>query len=168
MLTLQNKWSWQSHKPLLNGLLFQLNWFICIFYSDLAIAGTCVLIVLHQRYFVESHKEWYIITFFSTIGFIVDFSWSLFGLVTFTTFPIWLFCLWISFACCLNHALLVFHQRLPFLLVLTTVSIPINYYLGAKYTHTQFSEPVWLPLLFITLFWIVLLRVFIPLLRKEH
>lgn len=153
-------------KPLLNGALFQLNWFICIFTNNsLAIASTFVFLVIHARYFVQFSKEWFYIVIFTCLGFSFDLLLCKLNLLTFQVFPFWLFCLWLSFATCLFHALGFFYQKIGLLAVIIMLAIPFNYYLGAKLTSTSITLPE-LTLFLITLYWLLVLPIFIRMITS--
>jgi hypothetical protein len=125
--------------------------------ADIAIFSTAALLLIHHVFFINKAKEWSVILCFACVGFSFDLLLSALGLIMFSSFPLWLFCLWISFATCLNHALRIFHSRLRLLLVLTVFFIPLNYYLGALFTATLLVSPVWIVLMAITVFWLLLL-----------
>ena len=60
-------------KSLLNAILFQAVWFICLLAGDLwALVVTASYLFLHDRYFMHSRREWRLFLVFLTLGVIVD------------------------------------------------------------------------------------------------
>jgi hypothetical protein len=166
MLFFQDNSRFEGMRPIANGILFQLNWFVCIFLPEVALYTTALLLLVHDRYFVKSVKEWQVIICFALFGFSFDLGLGVLGLLNFETFPLWLLCLWLSFATCLNHALQFFHSRVALLLLLSCFSIPLNYAIGASYSNTLIMGPTWLVLSVITIFWLLLLVAVMPVIKK--
>jgi hypothetical protein len=153
----------------LNALLFQANWFVCVFARiHWLLISTIILLIVHGFIFVKVKQEWGLILTFALTGFLLDSIIAYLGLVMFnplesitigkiTLAPLWLLGLWLSFSTCLCHCLKIFQQRQRLLCIITVFAIPLNYFIGAKLTQTTFSEPAILPLGLITLYWLVLL-----------
>lgn len=166
MLFFHDKRNWRDSRPLANGVLFQLNWFVCIFLPELSVYTTVSLLLIHHHFFIDDAKEWFVIACFALLGFGFDMSLSYFGLLDFQSFPLWLLCLWLSFATCLNHALQFFHSRVLLLSLIACFSIPLNYAIGASFSNTLIMDPAWMVLSLITGFWLLLLIAIMPVVRK--
>lgn len=102
-----------SPKTIINGALFQAVWWSCVVlqgYWALAITG--VFVVIHCRFFIKP-KELYLIAIVTVVGIAVDHLLQFIGV--FQTggllLPLWLWCLWLGFACTLSHALQWFHGK---------------------------------------------------------
>ncbi|MCY4043923.1 MAG: DUF2878 domain-containing protein, partial [Cellvibrionales bacterium] len=149
----------------INAVLFQLNWFICIFAPTYwLVASTLMLLLVHQVLFVKSLKEWRLMVALASAGFFLDSLMAHLGFLQFdfvdrlslggwTLAPIWLLGLWVSFSTCLCHCLSVFFTKKTLLSLITVIAIPVNYVVGAKLTLAQFSDPIFIPLSIITLYW---------------
>ena len=81
--------------------------------------------------------------------------------------PLWLLLLWVSFSTCLHPCLTPLLKQKPLLLGLIALGIPLNYWLGATLTKTEFSAPLWLPLGLITLYWLLTLPLTLGLIAKK-
>jgi hypothetical protein len=157
---------------LANPILFQINWFACIF-SDVEVylLSTLALLVFHGIVYVKNSFEWQYIVAFSIIGYACDSVLLNLGLVLFTEpfnigallganlslAPLWILCLWLSFSTCLNHCLRYLQARYVLSAFLVIIGIPFNYYLGANFTDSVLFEPIAILLSLITLYWLVLL-----------
>ncbi len=164
---------------IINALLFQANWFICIFMSSsVAAFTTLTLLLLHYKIFSRDKAEWFLILAFASLGFSCDSVIQLLGVMSFSQAlslsydsnlalaPLWLLFLWISFATCLNHCLAYLQQRLWLSVVLVIIAIPFNYYMGALMTDSVFLVAETIALFIITVYWAVLLPVFLHFLSK--
>jgi hypothetical protein len=132
---------------------------------------TTFLLIFHGFAYVKNSFEWGYILLFSMIGFACDSVLFKSGLVlfsqpfnigeilglSFTVAPLWILCLWLSFSTCLNHCLSYLQGKPSLSVLLIVIGIPFNYYLGANFTGSELFEPFFIPLLAITLYWLVLL-----------
>ncbi len=159
-------------KPLLiNFIGFQLLWLLCVQGSNLvALLALSIFLVVHVKWVAKLKSEWLHGLFFLMIGTCFETTLNSLGLVNFPSTsivslgevtiraaPLWLLCLWVGFSTTLYHSLSWLAQRPLLQMALVSVSIPLTYYTGARFSGSSFSSPVWLPLLVITMFWLCVL-----------
>ena len=170
-----------NQKKVVNGVVFQVNWFACIFANTtVLISGTAILLLFHFALIDRSAKQWSILLIIAIVGYAADSLLAAFGMIVFSpssslTFngsdiavaPLWLFCLWLSFSTCLHYAFSFLHQRLPLTLFLCASVIPFNYYIGANFRNAVFAEPSWLALTLIAAYWAILLPFAIRMSNQE-
>lgn len=150
---------------MVNMLLFQVGWFVCLLNGSLAALGyTLCVLLLHSIFMQHSWREWYLFGAMALTGTLWDGLLSSLGLIQFlpagvillppiALAPVWLVCLWVLFATTVNHSLywLSAYPRVAILLAATVA--PISYYAGVKLGAAHLSPPPWRGLLAIALGW---------------
>ena len=173
-----------KHQALINALLFQCNWFVCIFAPlYFSFISATLLLIWHFNYLGRRAYEWRTMLIFSGLGYACDSLLANFSTLHFTDAiiitlpftslnltlaPLWLLFLWLSFSSCLNHALFFLQTRLKLCAVLVIISIPLNYYVGAVLTGSEFLQSIPWILFLITLYWLVLLPLALHQLEKDR
>lgn len=146
----------------LNGLLFQIGWFSAVLGgNNIALAVTLALLVIHHLVFINSHKQWLLIAAITLLGLAVDTTLSLAGVLIFSQvqfgIPLWLLCIWVLFACTLNHSLAWLKNK-PLLAVFVGAAAgPWSYFAGSKLSDVAFGEPLLQSLTIIIIVWAALL-----------
>ncbi|NRA42053.1 MAG: DUF2878 domain-containing protein [Pseudomonadales bacterium] len=162
-----------NQKKVVNGLVFQINWFACIFANTtVLLASTIFLLLFHFALIDRNAKQWLILFFIAIIGYAADSALAASGMIMFSpsanlvlnginiaVAPLWLFCLWLSFSSCLHYAFSFLYQRLLLTLLICLSVIPFNYYIGANFRNAVFAEPSWLGLALIAAYWALLLPI---------
>lgn len=153
-------------KPLINALLFQGVWLVCVLGGDFwALGATLLYLFLHDHYFMNKRAEWRLVIMFFLLGTVIDGALFHFGVFTriqninenVTTFaPIWLLCLWILAATLFAHSLAFLRSRYGLSALLGFSGPPFSYAAGAKLAGIQIAEPVWLSLCGVGLIWMLL------------
>lgn len=155
----------QFKKYLINAVLFQAGWLICVFFGSLLGAlATALILSFHFWVIVRPHDRAFeaktlalalVVGFFVELGFVwfqvllpVDGSqWP----------PLWLLMIWLLFATTLNCSLSWLKGRLALAALLGAVSAPGSYYGGAALSPAMdFSSPSY-GLVVIALCWALLL-----------
>lgn len=152
-------------KPLFNAALFQVTWFICLLGGSLwALVATFVYLFLHDRYFMNTRREWRLLGVFVGLGFIVD--GTLFQLGVFLNNgssdwlrlpPIWLICLWGCTASLFAHSLAFLKARYLLSSVLGLIGPTMSYFAGAKLAGISLAQPVWFSLSLVAVIWSMVL-----------
>jgi len=155
----------QRYKPLLNGLLFQLGWFACVFGGDvIALLCTITLLFLHGIFFITVKCQWVFIAAVTLLGFLVDTGLALLHVFQFEQaslgyIPVWLVCIWTLFATTLNHSLYWLQHKLCLAALLGAISAPLSYLAGSKITLVVLLDPLYLSLLPISICWALMFPV---------
>lgn len=145
---------------LINGLMFQLTWFVSVYFGDLAAVASAVVFLLVHIPFAQKN-EWLLILQVSVLGWF--YNQILFRtevLVSDAGAPIWLHAIWPMFAATLCHSLNYFTTRRWLLVVCGMVLAPVAYYSGALLSGTQMGLALPAYLLAISLSWAVLMLLF--------
>ncbi len=141
---------------LVNGILFQALWFVCVQGNDLfALLATLFFFFIHLAFIVRGLREIVFIIGFASVGWMVDSLGNTAGLITFsgsmpvsvvgvsfTLAPIWLLCVWMSFSSTLIYSLYWLHKRLRAAALLGFLLVPLNYLVGAKFSGSELGLSV--------------------------
>ena len=159
-------------KPLLNAILFQLVWFVCVLAGNVwAVVATLVFLVLHHVYFMHTRREWRLIVAFLALGVVIDGSLFQLGLflpnvdtlvqadnsLTAWFPPVWLMCLWVSVATLFVHSLAFLRARYVLSALMGTTGPVLSYFAGANLAGIGLAEPVWLTLVVVAIVWALVL-----------
>ncbi|WP_111639065.1 DUF2878 domain-containing protein [Marinomonas shanghaiensis] len=149
-------------KSLLNAILFQTVWFICLLAGNLwALAVTILYLFLHDRYFMHTRREWRLFAVFLMLGLLVDgtlfqvgiFSSSANNLDSIKWPPVWLLCLWVSVATLFAHSLSFLRSRYLLGALMGAIGPTLSYFAGAKLSGISLAEPIGLTLLIVAIVW---------------
>jgi hypothetical protein len=153
-------------KRLLNAVLFQTVWFVCLLAGDLwAVLITAFYLFLHDCYFMRTGKEWRLLLSFALLGILIDgtlfhfgvfsseasLSTSVFGL------PIWLMCLWVNVGTLFAHSLAFLRSRYLLCAIVGFIGPTMSYVAGANLADIRLAEPTFMSLLIVAIIWAVVL-----------
>lgn len=149
-------------KNLLNALVFQIGWFLCVLGGNLvATIYTALALVFHHYFIFSRPRQWIVLFAVATIGCLVDIALVKGGIITFADadilgIPLWLVCLWILFATTFEHCL-GWLRRHPWLaMVLAAVLGPSSYWFGAGLSGATISPPLETSLAIMAMAWALL------------
>ena len=97
------------NKLLLNALLFQLGWFLCVFAAQQPwlLLGVPLLLAIHLRWVAGWHAEGRLLVSVLLSGAALDSTLLQMGVLDFAgdslLLPLWLAALWLLFGTTLNH-----------------------------------------------------------------
>ena len=139
-------------KILINIVLFQVGWVICVVGGNLyAIAFTVPALLLHNWLVLSGRVEWKLIAIVALVGSLWDIGMAQTGVIEYGDavlfgIPLWLICLWLLFATTFMHALF-WLRRYPWLAaVLAGVLGPATYWIGSRLTDASLAMPLWFSL----------------------
>lgn len=158
-------------KRLVNAILFQIIWFVCVLAGNIwAVVATAVYLFVHDRYFMNSRREWRLLAVFLGLGLLVDgalFQIGLFSINHASTLaqpsltanlpPIWLLCLWISVGSLFAHSLAMLRSRYALSALLGAIGPTFSYLAGANLSGITLAEPTLLSALVVALIWSLIL-----------
>jgi len=156
------------NKPLVNAILFHIVWVVCIQGSnELAALATLLFLVVHGVFFIKNPTEWVLIIGVASVGTALDSvilnlgffeffgkSEFVFDKTAVSLAPVWLACLWLSFATTINHSFYWLHNRLPILFVICLCIIPFSYFVGARVSGSTIQSPLFTALFAEALQWV--------------
>lgn len=139
-------------KILLNALLFQIAWLVCVQANNLfALTFTACYLVFHAVFFIYRPSEWWFIFGLAAFGYFVDSLFQLAGLVRFNAAaelfpgfpaPLWLACLWLAFATTVNHSLAWLRGYPALAFLIGFFIVPLTYWAGVKISDSEVAAPV--------------------------
>ena len=141
-----------NKKLLVNFLLFQIGWLVCVLGGDLVAIGYMTMaLIVHGRWVSSSKHEWLLILSIVTAGCFWDILMIQIGVLQFIPgqplgIPIWLICLWIIFATTFMHCLNWLSRSLWLAGIVAALLGPASYWLGASLSDTRFGTPLFLSL----------------------
>lgn len=147
---------------LLNMGIFQLGWAVCILAGNIAaVVYTLIALFIHCRFFIKSQIEVFIIFAFAVLGIAWDSILNNFGVLSFSgapaLVPVWLACLWLLFACTLNHSLAWLKNKLLLASAMGAIAAPLSYLAGIKLGAATTLTPLMASMLVIALGWMLIL-----------
>lgn len=152
--------NWQY--MLLNIAMFQVGWAACVLGGNtIAVVYTLIAVLMHFQFFIKNKVELYIILAFTSVGVIWDSLLIYFGALSFSNSPVsaplWLACLWLLFACTLNHSLAWLKSKLLIAAFLGAVAAPLSYLAGIKLGAASVLISLPVSMLIIALGWMLIL-----------
>lgn len=144
----------------LNGLLFNVSWFVIILSQSALIAGAilCFHLLLHFVFIGRGFPELRLITVITVAGLILDsalFRFGVFNLAGSAQSPLWLSCLWPVFATTLCHAFSWLQGRWIAAAVIGGVGGTASYVAGVGLTEISFGSALISPMV-IAVLWVFL------------
>ena len=149
-----------SEKLWFNALWFQTTWFCLVLGRESLLPVSGALILLHLALVRDPWTELLRLSSIAAIGVSVDAVLSYSGLFYFpgdVLVPLWLCCLWLTFATTLTRSL-AWLGRHPLLTGLVgAVALPLNYWAGQRLGAVEFPQPLIVTLGTMALLWLVML-----------
>lgn len=152
-------------KRLLNAVLFQIVWFVCLLTGSVwALVATALYLFLHDRYFMVTRREWRLLFMFAALGVVID--GALFQLGIFSNGvsddqidlpPVWLLCLWVNTGTLFVHSLAFLRSRYLLSALIGMIGPTISYFAGAKLADITLASPIFLSLLIVAVVWAMVL-----------
>lgn len=122
---------------LLNLVLFQVFWFVCVMGGDVAAGiGLTIYTFIYCRWIGNPREQWKGLLAISMCGLLVDIAISASGVIHFSNANggvIWLICLWIGFSTLFYHGLHWLSELpLPVVALIGAIAGPLTYLGGAS------------------------------------
>jgi len=149
-------------KILINLLLFQVGWMVCVIGGNLyAIGFTLPALLLHHWLVLENRAEWKLIAMVAAVGCLWDIGMAESGVIRYADasllgIPLWLLCLWLLFATTFMHALFWLHRYLRLAAVLAALLGPASYWIGSSLSDASLALPLWFSLGIMACGWAIL------------
>lgn len=134
-------------RNVINFVLFQAGWLVCVLYTNAAAAGLIVLLVAFHLAFISQSRmsELQFIGAGTVIGGLLDGLWFNTGILEngvsgFQLTPVWILGLWAAFTTTLSHSLSWIGSKswLPF--VCAPVAGPFAYWSASKLGAVQMPD----------------------------
>lgn len=149
-----------SQKFWVNLIGFQAIWWLSILYGNAASAVVALLIFFHFYYHSNPQTEVMIVLTTASVGFWVDMMLSGVGFFIFpesvSTFPYWLFLLWMGFCATLRQSLNFFEGKYRLSAICGAVAGSLTYLTAAKLGAVELGFSQLHSLLVLVVIWSVL------------
>lgn len=149
-----------TEKVWFNALWFQTTWFCLVLGRETLLPLSAALILLHLALVRDTWTELLRLSSIAIIGIAADALFSSSGLFKFPNdalVPLWLCCLWFTFATTLTRSLAWLGQRLVLAGLLGAIALPLNYWAGQRLGAVVFPYSLPVTLGSMSLVWLVTL-----------
>ncbi|MDO3382497.1 DUF2878 domain-containing protein [Gilvimarinus algae] len=146
---------------LLNALMFQLGWLVCILFGSLyALIFTVAASLFHFWLFGNQRADWLYASIALFMGLLHDslmLATGVFGFAGHFLPPVWLLCLWWLLGLTLRHSLYEIYRRPLLASLLGAVSAGFAYYAGVSLSPISWGTLGEAGVLIIAAAWLVVL-----------
>ncbi len=149
-----------SEKLWFNALWFQTTWFCLVLGRESLLPVSGALLLLHLALVRDTWTELLRLSSIAAIGISADALLSYSGLFSFpggVLVPLWLCCLWFTFATTLTRSLAWLGRHPLLTAIVGAVALPLNYWAGQRLGAVDFPQPLVLTLGTMALLWFVTL-----------
>lgn len=156
----------QKQHLIVNAVIFQAAWFLCVLGGSIvAVATTVIVLLLHLQWVQEKRRELLFLVQCTGIGFVCDLTLVQGGILLTggSLPPLWLSCLWPLFGSTVGFALRAFHGRFVMCVVGGALLAPLSYFGGVRLSGSALLEPTWLALVIVGALWAVIFPLLIHL-----
>lgn len=123
-------------KTAINIGIYQMIWFLCVFWGNIGAFGGLVLIVVHFVLSDKKREDLRMAGFLLFFGLVVDGTLVKIGFFSFTTpgfpLPFWLMVIWVGLAITPNHSLAWMKHKPGLSLFFGAIGGPAAYWAGVR------------------------------------
>ncbi len=161
-----------KHEHLLNALLYQATWFICMLNPDsyFGLLSAIITLSVHLSFRVKRLKEFAIIASMASMGYCMDLSMDLLGFLDTShnsNSNLYLLIIWLVFACSLRSSFCFIFKKYQYALLLGALA-PVSYYFGQKLDRVEYFSPLTISMSIHAFLWISLMTRFFVFSKKSH
>ena len=149
-----------SEKLWFNALWFQTTWFCLVLGRETLLPVSGALLILHLALVRDTWAELLRLSTVAAIGISIDALLSYNGLFSFpgdVLVPLWMCCLWLSFATTLTRSLAWLGRRPIVTALVGAIALPLNYWAGQRLGAVEFPQTLALTLATMSVLWLVTL-----------
>jgi len=145
---------------LLNVILYQAVWFLCVFKENQGAVFGLVLLAAHLYFSPYRAKDMRMMAVLLAVGTLIDGALYLAGFMTYNVqampIPFWLAVVWLALATLPHHSLRWLKGRLLLASLFGALGGPLAYWAGVKAGAASFTLPLITSLTLLALIWGVL------------
>lgn len=167
----------RQHTPVIvNGLLFQVGWWVCVLSHSiiLPIAYTLLFLFAHLTFF--SAREWVLVARITVIGWALDSVMAFSEVLSLSgptnVLPVWLLCIWVMFATSPMLSLRFLNKNLWVAAVFGSIGGSLTYIAGARFRDDIAlgapDWPAWQAAATIGITWLIFLPLLYAYLRFQN
>lgn len=154
----------KKYEYILNGILYQATWFLCVFYPDelYCLGGLAITLSVHLMFQAHKSRELGIILLAASFGYSMD------QLMDFMNFldtsaksnnSFYLIIIWVAFACTLRSSFKFIFKTFQRSLALGALA-PLSYFFAQKIGVVKYADPLYLSMGIHILTWLILMSFF--------
>jgi hypothetical protein len=154
---------------LINLIGFNLAWFGLVYWGNIFIPFSILLLIAHIHFISQVRGELTLILLITVIGVFVDSSLVYFNVFIFShsdNIPIWLMMLWACFAATICHSLHFLADFKIGQVLVGMIFAPLSYIAGYKLQAVDFGQSLTSTYLLLSVIWAVLFVLFFSLKDK--
>lgn len=144
-------------KVVLNVILYQLIWFLCVLGGNKGAMMALPLLLVHLVLSKTKNADLKMMGFLLFLGLIVDSTLHQVGFFTFTItgfpIPFWLIVIWLGLAITPHHSLAWLKNRPLLSALFGALGGPVAYWAGVRLGAASFSWPMLQSLAFLAVIW---------------
>lgn len=141
----------------INVLLYQAVWFLCVFYGDKGALLSLGLILGHLLWTPCRKADLLMMAILLGCGLLIDGVMHLTGYISFTVtaqpIPLWLAVIWLALALLVHHSLSWLKTRLVLSAFFGAIGGPLAYWAGVKAGAAAFGVPPSHSLILLSVVW---------------
>jgi len=145
---------------LFNILLYEVVWFLCVFWGDRGALLALVLIGVHLIISPCRKADLIMMAVLLGFGLVIDGLIHAAGYISYHAparpIPLWLVVIWLGLALMVHHCLRWMKQRLLLSALFGAIGGPMAYWAGVKAGAAEFEVPLMQVLLLLSLIWALL------------
>lgn len=145
---------------LLNVILYQVVWFLCVFKENQGALIALVFLVAHLFFSPYRIKDMRMMAVLLAVGTLIDGTLYLAGFMTYNVqalpIPFWLAVVWLALATLPHHSLKWLKGRILLSSLLGALGGPLAYWAGVKAGAASFTLPLISSLTLLAVIWGVL------------
>ena len=145
---------------LLNVILYQVVWFLCVFKENQGALIALVFLVAHLFFSPYRIKDMRMMAVLLAVGTLIDGTLYLAGFMTYNVqalpIPFWLAVVWLALATLPHHSLKWLKGRILLSSLLGALGGPLAYWAGVKACAASFTLPLISSLALLAVIWGVL------------
>lgn len=144
----------------INVLLYQTVWFLCVFYGNRGALLSLGLILGHLLWTPCRKADLVMMAILLGCGLLIDGVMHLTGYISFTVtaqpIPLWLAVIWLALALMVHHSLSWLKTRLVLSALFGAIGGPLAYWAGVKAGAAAFGAPPAHSLILLSVVWAIL------------
>lgn len=145
---------------LVNIILYQLVWLLCVFFHNNGVIPAVALLVLHLYLSPVKRQDSIMMLVLLFAGIIIDGSLQQFDILQFTgqslPIPLWLAVIWLALATLVHHSLYWLKSKIVLSAVFGAIGGPLAYWAGVRAGAASFATDATTSLGVLAAVWFIL------------
>lgn len=152
---------------IINGIAFNIIWFTCVYWGNIASYGAIVLICIHFTLIENKLNEFKLLTVILLLGIFLESFLISMNIFIFPNEriipPLWLIVIWASFACTLNYSLRVLHKYKLLQWFIGAFIVPVSYVSAYHLGAVSFYYSIFQTYIILSFVWLFIFKLSLKL-----